>query len=354
MRRLVLLCCALLLAVSASAEMRRSDVLLTDSGVLFRIDSVGSADFNETHPDTPVDTSSSSILALMIQRDDESETIAVPASLTGGFNIEPSLAYDPEDDRIYLFWQRKPSPSSSELLITSYKDGAWSNETVFDNGIWRLRFNLRIGITHFMTSVDEDGKTIRQPAIVAHAVWWEQLGQHESARYAMLDLHGGDVTGLTIRNMADLSSLDEPPAVRELPENQDKSAFRTPYILDVPGNDSVDIMFADWYTNHYEIVNVRPVLDQKNGVLHIPTGVTTAVLDAPRVRVRDVDNGLTAMSAPTVGGAADLLIYSSDEDAIDYVIYRNGEWTASKSILFRGNISLNEAVLALQRNISRH
>jgi hypothetical protein len=354
MRRLTfIICCTLALAMSASAEMRRSDVLLTDSGAFYRIDSVTVSDFNEANPDNPVEASSATILVLTIQGN-ESSQVPVPATLSGGYNIEPSLAYDPDDDRIYLFWQRKPSPSTSELILTSFKDGIWSNETIFDNGIWRLRFNLRIRITHYMTATDEEDNVVRERAVVAHAVWWEQHGQQESARYAMLNLSGGDVVGLTIRDMSELSSLTEPLAPRELPEDYDKSSFRTPFILDVPGNGSVDIMYADWYTNHYEIVNVRPVLDEKNGVLHIPLGVTTGVMDAPTIRVRDIDNGLMAMSAPAAGGGTDMLIYSADDEAVDYVIYRNGTWSESKKILFSDKVTLNESVQALRRNIWRN
>lgn len=354
MKRLTLICFALIVALAASADTRRSDVLLTDSGVFYRIDSVGVDVFNETHPDATVDATSSSMLILTFQTDAEAQVVPVPASLTGGSNIEPSLAYDPDDDRIYLFWQRKPSPSSSELMLTSYKDGIWSNETTFDNGIWRLRFNLRIGITHHMSTIDTAGNISRERAVVAHAVWWEQHGQHESARYAMLNLKGGAVTGLTVRDMSELSSLENPPEARELPEDFDKSTFRTPFIIDVPGNDSVDILYANWYTNYYEMVNVRPVLDEKNGVLHIPTGVTTGVMDAPGIRVRDIDNGLVAMSAPSATGTTDLLIYSSDDAAIDFVIYRNGMWTDSKKISIHDNITPADGIEALRRNLSRN
>lgn len=353
MRRLVLICCALLLAVSASAELRRSDVLLTDSGVFYRVAAVEATAYNEAHPENEVTASATSILVLTIQAGAETETIPVPASLVGNFNIEPSLAYDPNDERIYLFWQRKPSASSSELLLTSYKDGAWTEATAFDNGIWRLRYNLRIGITHFRTYIEE-GRIRRAPAVVAHAVWWEQHGQHEAARYAMLNLQAGNVTGITVRDMSELSSLPELPEARELPESYDKSNFRTPYILDVPGSDSVDILFADWYTNHYEIVNVRPVLDEKNGVLHIPIGVTTGVMDAPRLENRNADAGLMAMSAASPTGGRDLLLYAQDETAIDYVIHRNGTWSESKRIVLSDNVTLTEALVALRRNITRN
>lgn len=354
MRRLVIAFIALLLlAVSASADLRRSDVLLTDDGVFYRIDSTPVAEFNEAHPDEAVGTESTTILALTIHDGEQSRTIAVPASLSGGHNIEPSLAYDPDDDRIYLFWQRKPSPSSSELLLTSYKNGVWSNQTTFDNGIWRLRYNLRIAITHLGTTIDHDGNAFLEPAIIAHVVWWEQLGQRESARYAMLHLSSGEVTSLTIHEMSDLSSLEEPVEPRELSSEFNKSVFRTPYILDVPGNYSVDILFADWYTNTYELVNVRPVLDEKNGVLHIPTGVTTGVMDAPGIRVRDQNSKLVAVSAPAGNASKDILIYAADEEALDYVILRKGTWSDSKRIPLNEGITRSDAIDALQRNLSR-
>lgn len=356
MKRLATICFVLMTALSAGADLRRSDVLLTDSGNLYRVDSVAVSLFNETHPDEAVQTTSSTILSLTIQDESGSSMVAVPGSLTGGINIEPSLAYDPDDDRIYLFWQRKPGPSASELVLVSFKDGVWTSPTTFDNGIWRLRYNLRIRLTHFVTGRDTDGNLQKDRVVIAHAVWWEQHGSFESARYAMINLLGGNVTGLTVRDMTELSSLETRPATRELPENFDKSTFRTPFILDVPRNDSVDVLFADWYTNSYEIVNVRPVLDEKNGVLHIPTGVTTGVMDAPGIRVRDIDNGLMAISAPSRSGGTglDLLLYSADENTVDYVIYRDSSWSDSKQINLNERFSFGEAVDALRRNINRN
>jgi hypothetical protein len=353
MKRLLPLFCLVMITISASADMGRSDVLLTADGVFYRIDSIAVSDFNADHPEIAVSDESTTILALTIHDGEDARIVPVPASLNGGHNIEPSLAYDPDDNRIYLFWQRKPSPSSSELLLTSYKNGSWSNETTFDNGIWRLRYNLRIAITHLGTTVDEAGNAFLEPAVIAHVVWWEQLGQRESARYAMMNLAGGEVTSLTIRDMSELSSLEEPVEERELPEGFDKSIFRTPYILDVPGNHAIEVLFANWYTNTYELVTVRPVRDEKNGVLHIPTGVTTGVMDAPGLRVRDQNSKLVAVSSPAAYGSKDILIYAADEEVLDYVILRSGEWTESKRIPLNEGISRGEAIQALQRNLSR-
>lgn len=292
MKRILLTLALVLVAFGAQAQLRVSDVLLTDDGTLFTIDRVTIADL-ELESGAPLDTTSTSVLRLRVQRAETTETIIVPGSLNGGSHIEPTLAWDDADRRLYIFWQRMPGIGSSELLFASCKDGVWSGVETFDGGNWRTRFNLKVTLTRVAETRMEDGSTTTHPALIAHAIWWEQWGDHESARYAMLELEHGSVRNVKTYDLAEFQSKFAAPI--ELPADYDKSVFRTAFIFDMPDADSVDVLYANWYTNHYQLVNIRPVTDEKEGTLHIPIGVTRDEFSPTPIRMPDSNSALKAM-----------------------------------------------------------
>jgi len=348
MRKLLLTLILLLVAAGARAQLRVSDVLLTDEGTLFTIDRVTTADL-ELESGTPLDTTSTSVLRLRVQHEERTETIIVPGSLKGGSHIEPTLAWDNADRRLYIFWQRMPGIGSSELLFASYKDGNWSDVVTFDNGSWRTRFNLKVTLTRFAGSQNEDGSTSLHPALIAHAIWWEQWGDHESARYAMLELEQGNVRNLQTHDLTEFQTRFGSPY--ELPEGYDKSVFRTAFIFDMPDADSVDVMFANWYTNHYQLVNIRPITDDKEGTLHIPIGVTRDEFAPTPIRMPDSNSALKAIRPNASTGT--VVLYTHAGDVLDYAEVRRGRWTNAGEIKLNETTTLETALEALRKRAAQ-
>ncbi|MCM2315470.1 MAG: hypothetical protein NDJ92_10010 [Thermoanaerobaculia bacterium] len=344
MRRFLIVLVLVLTAAGAGAQLRVSDVLLTDGGTLFTVDIVKASEL-ETEDGTTLDTASNGVLRLRIQNGDKLETIAVPGSLTGGYHVEPSLAFDEADGRLYIFWQRIPGLGASELLFASYKDGDWSEVSTFDNGIWRIRFNLKVTITRFAERTREDGTKEQKPALIAHAIWWEQLGQRESARYAMLELDHGDVRSIQVHELTDFVTSRTPePYV--LPDDYDRNVFRTPFVFNAADGDSIDVLFADWYTNRYQLVTIRPIEDEKNGVLHIPIGVTTGEFGPMPIRARDTSAPLVAMRPNPSTGT--IVVYSGNDESIEYVALRSGRWSSSSSLKLNSAMTLDIALEGLR------
>lgn len=349
MRRFLIALVLVLTAAGAGAQLRVSDVLLTDEGTLFTIDNIGTQEFEQA-TETDLETTSINVLRLRIQRGEELDTIIVPGSLIGGTHVEPSLAWDDADGRLYIFWQRIPGIGASEMLFASYKDGSWSDVSVFDSGIWRIRFNLKVTITRLAERRLEDGSVELRPALIAHAIWWEQLGQRESARYAMLELEQGAVRSIQIRELTDfVTSYTPEPYI--LAEEFDRSVFRTPFLFDSPNGDSIDVLFANWYTNRYQLVTIKPVEDEKNGVLHIPTGVTAGEFGPTPVRIRDANANLVAIRPNPSTGT--IVVYAKSGDMLDWSALRRGQWSPSTALKLNDAITLDVALEGLRRAASR-
>ena len=349
MKRFLIGLAMVLTAAGASGQMRVSDVLLTDGGTLFTVDNIGTQEF-ETESETNLDTTSTNVLRLRIQRDEELQTLVVPGSLAGGYHVEPSLAFDEADGRLYIFWQRIPGLGASELLFASYKDGDWSDISVFDSGIWRIRFNLKVTITRRVARQLEDGTTELRPALIAHAIWWEQLGQRESARYAMLELEHGEVRSIQIRELTDFVTRQNPePFI--LPEDYNRNIFRTPFVFESADGDSIDVMFADWYTNRYQLITIRPIEDEKEGWLHIPTGVTSGEFDPPMGRATDAQEALVAIRPSPSTGV--IVVYSHRSDSLDYVELRDGKWSKSSMLKLNAETTIETALEALRKRASQ-
>lgn len=344
MKRILLTLALVLVAFGAKAQLRVSDVLLTDEGTLFTIERVTTAEI-EQETGAPLGTESTSVLRLRAQRGTQTESIVVPGSLNGGSHIEPTLAWDDTDDRLYIFWQRMPGMGSSELLFASFKEGVWSEVESFDSATWRLRSNLKVTITRFAEHTLEDGTVERKPALVAHAIWWEQWGEHEAARYAMLELEHGSVRSVQIRDLAEFHDRYAPPT--ELPADYDKSVFRTPFLFDMPDGGSIEVLFANWYTNRYQLVSIRPVTDEQEGVLTIPIGVTRDEFGPSTIRVRDTNAALKAIRPnPTTGT---ITIYSHDGDTVSYAELRKGVWATAGELKLDATTTVETALEALRR-----
>lgn len=346
MKRIVLALAFVLAAFGAQAQLRVSDVLLTDDGTLFTIEHVN---VSALPPDSVPETPSTSVLRLTVAHDDATTTIFVPGSLVGGTHVEPTLAWDNADQRLYVFWQRMPGIGASELLFASFKDGTWSEVKSFDGGSWRTRVNLKVAITRQAEQRLEDGSVQLRPALIAHAIWWEQFGDHESARYAMLELEQGNVRSVQIHDLTEFQSHFQAPY--ELPEGYDKSLFRTPFMFDGADGNSVDVLFANWYTNRYSLVNIRPVTDEKEGVLTIPIGVTREDIAPPPIRMRDTDSALKAIGQNATAGT--VVVYSAKGDAIDYAELRRGHWTTSGTIKLNEAMTLETALEAFRRRAAQ-
>jgi hypothetical protein len=325
----------LLVATAASAsELRERDVLLTSDGIVYTVDAVHDA--NVTEGRSPY------YLTMTIQDGEERTTTKVPGSLLGGAHSSPALAYDADSKTLFLFWQETLYRGlSSRLLFASLHDGVWSDVTALDSVDWKLRRNLRIAVTRSIEVPGENGQATQAPQVVVHAVWWEETGYGEWARYAMLGIDEGVVTSTAFRHLVEFTgaSIDRTaPLVNATPNE----VLRHPAVFANSSRDSVEVVFGDASTNSMHRLRIRPVLD---GRVRIPIGVRGA-------NMRTVEFATT--SEKRVAAVIDdnsVALYTHDENSLDYVVYRNGAWSKQRSVALSNDLTASTAIEALRRMV---
>lgn len=337
-KRLLILAVLLLAPALMFAQSAERDVLLTSDGVLYSIESQLAT---EKAPATNV---SSRLLVLTVQQGDTSDVIYVPASLTGGMHSSPSLAYDANSKTLFLFWVKMPNMMSSELLICSYKDGVWSEPASIDNAPFHFRFNLRIGITRVADDTDAEGNVASKPFLAVHAVWWDQSGYGESARYAIIALQDGNVANIQIRDLLEFVDAKDLGDVFEVPSDYDREVFRHPGVFEQPGRASIDVVFADSDRNRLHKVTILPIT--LNGVLHLPIGVYDGPINGPQRMNPEATATVSIMQAP---GTKNIIFYFEGDKKLQYLMYRNAAWSDLTTVSLGDNVSMETAVEALRK-----
>lgn len=331
-----------LVAVSAAAQPVNRDMLLTADGTLYTVESVAPSDAGVNAPD-------SCILTLVITKQQNGDTtrISVPYTLTSGAHFRPAMAYDSDSKTLFLFWTHAPNAMSSELLFaTMSADGKWSDLTTFEDRSYRLRFNLAIAITRKVWTQQGDNSYAAMPGLSAHAVWWEQTGAGEQARYSMLTIEGGKVTDIETRDLATFLNGSGTPAVAS--PDVDPEVFRHPSIFEASAHDSVDVIFGDTVNNHFNRINLRAVTQ---GRLHVPTGRVTGGYNAPPSFAVAPEANRATLSIHSLWDrdTDNLLFYYYAGNTVQYLMNRGGNWSSMKSVAMKSGLSPESAPDVLRR-----
>ena len=335
-RALVLLALVLTAHAAAGSILRERDVLLTTDGVLYTVDAVHD-------PDVTGDRSPYS-LSMTVQEGDARVTTPVPGAMFGGSHGHPSLAHDADSDTLFLFWQETLYRGvASRLLFASYQRGEWSEVTELDSVTWRFRRNLRIAVTRTIEARTQAG-VLQLPQVVVHAVWWEQDGFNEFARYAMLGIDQGSVTSSDFRYLIEFTGVAVDKSNSSLLD-ADAEVLRHPEIFAAPGRDAVDVVFGDASTKSLHRLRIKPALD---GRVRIPIGVRGPVMRNASFSVAE-DARVSAVIDDDR-----LALYTVTEKMLRYVVYRNGGWSQERSVTLSDEVTAQTAIEALRRMVAIH
>jgi hypothetical protein len=338
MKRTLIAFALLVLPVLAFGQTLDRDTLLTPDGTLYTIGSVAADGSN------PLITSSQ-YLVLTVQQTASSATLAVPASLTGGVHSSPALAYDYDSGTLFIFWEQEISnrQRTTSLLFTSFQGGKFSGVTEIDAENYRYRHNLRIGVTRKTQDLDKPGQPFYNELNV-HVIWWE-TGVGEWARYAMLTIENGNVTSTLIRNMSDLAdptqSGGDPFTVGG---DFNFDVLRHPQVFESSAHDSVDFVYGDFDSHGLNRLTVKPVVQSR---IRIPIGVRDNRFPAPAMGSNSVTTSLSAVSSDH-----GLVFFTSTGGAVSYSLYKDGSWSAVRSIALNDKVTTDVAVNALRRLVS--
>lgn len=337
MKRILILIALALMPCALFAQADR-DVLVTADGTLYTIESVandGSAPLEVNH-----------FLRLTVQRAGATTDTVVPESLTAGMHWRPALAYDVGSGTLFVFWLKMPNGMSSELLIASYANGRWQKAVSIDNQPYHLRYNLQIGITRRLAQLQQDGSYFDAPALLVHAVWWEETGAGQEARYALLAVDRGNISPVELHDLTDFALPQD--MVFRVNANFNPEILKHPALIDTASPDSIDVLFGDVQTNAFNRVTLRPVAD---GRIHIPIGVRGGGRFGPPMSFSaDWHGRISTISSGRDGNK--LVLYNATLDAISYVTFSNGQWSAVKALPVSEKLTADAAVSALTRMVN--
>ncbi len=324
----------------ALADASNSALLLTNDGTLYSVESAFSDELG-------IQSAATQVLVLTVRKDQGSTTTIVPESLLAGSNSNPALAFDAASNSLFIFWQRALNNGmSSDLVFCAYNNGKWSEATSVNFAKYHYAHNVQIAVTTKIDQIDTKGIHTSINGLTVHAVWWEETGRNEWARYAILTVENGVLTDSQIWDLTSFSDVS-----RDTPGPTDKDfsseILRHPVVFGSNTHDTVDIVYGDTTTNNLHRLTVKPTLKlAADGRLRIPVGVKDTGIGAPHFRA-DATSRVAGMS----GDKGRLVLYAGGKKGVDYVTYSDNAWSATHTVPVNDKISVEAAVDVLRRMI---
>ena len=339
MKRLLILLIALVPLAAFGATVDR-DIVLTDDGTIYTVESTSAKDV------PGLQSNSERVLTLTVQHGSDAPTMTViPATTNGGWHVYPALAYDAPSKTLFVFWEAAYNTFlTTELDFCSYHDGRFNTAASLDTAQWAARQNLRIAITRTSQQINDDGTSTAVPETTVHAVWWEDNGAAEWARYAMITVDNGVASAI---HLSDLGQFINGAGTFPTPSsNASRELLRHPSIAETRAHDSVDVIFGDMNFVTIRRVNIRATI--QGGRLHIPVGKTGSGVSAPAA------NLMSSTPVDTLVNGDSIVMYYDDPKpaTIDYLLYTNGNWSELRTLTLNDKLSHDSAVAALQKLIT--
>lgn len=335
MKRLLLVIILLLASTAALAQSR--DVLLTPDGTLYTVDVL-------TQDDSVMGRTLS--LKLTERQGDKVNETKVPESLAG-MNMRPALAYDGDSDTLYVLWlHQSPNSSANDLYLASYHDGKWQPAVTIDSrsGIFQSRFNLRIAVTHRISTQQKDGSYADANGLLLHAVWWEDNSTDgEGARYALVVIDKGGVASVEAHAM---SEFVLPAKTESVDDGFNRDFLRHPTLIENGDSNAVDVVFGDVHSFTLNRVTLKPVADAR---IHIPIGNRGGrPIGAPKALSADWSGHVSTLD----GRDGRMMFVNTTSNAVSYITYANGKWSALKSIATDDKFTTDAALAAVARMLA--
>lgn len=341
MKRLLVALVLLVAPSVAFADAANRAFLLTQDGTLFAVESAYTDELG-------IQSAATQVLVLTTRTDETTTTAVVPETLLGGSHTNPALAYDSLSKSLFIFWQRAVSNGmSSDLVFCSYNNGKWSEATSIDSANYHYSRNIQIAVTRKINQIDEKGNRSSINGLTVHAVWWEDTGRNEWARYAMLTVENGVLTDIQV---ADLSLFTDVSKDVTGPHGSDFSneILRHPALFESNAHDTVDVVFGDVVANNMHRVTISPTLKiTSEGRLRVPIGVKDAGVGVPHFRTES-NSRVSAIS----GDNDKLVLYATDKHGVNYVSFSDGSWSPARTLTVDDKISSEAAIEVLRRMVN--
>lgn len=339
MKRLLLSFALVLFATAAFAQVADRDVLVTPDGTVYTV----------TTQAPPADGNADAAprLLLSVQNGSNVSQVNVPNS---ELSFGGTLAYDSDSKTLFVLWIYMPNAMSSELFLASYRDGKWTPAVSVDDQGYRYRYNLRLGITRHVSQLQADGSYADAPALLLHAVWWEDSGNGQEARYAVLAMEKGALSSVEVHSLEEFVAPGT-DVYNAVAPSFNTEILRHPAIVSSPMQSAVDIVFGDTKNNTIHAVTLHPVADIH---IHIPVGIGGGGPGKPPMSLAAPPSFNANWKGPiSIIERGDRLAFSNVGDtALNYITYANGTWSDVKSIATDNKFSAEAALAALDKMVS--
>jgi hypothetical protein len=344
MKRLLIAFALALFATAAFAQAADRDVLVTPEGTIYTVETQFSSWWG-----APAEATQ--ILGLSIQNGKDVTRTVVPESLSVGWHFGGALAYDADSKTLFVLWIHEPNGMSSEILLASYHDGKWQPAVSIDGQSYHVQNNLRVSITRRVSQLQKDGSYTDVPALLLHAVWWDDSGKGEEARYALLTFDNGALVTPETHSLRDFLASDD-NKFNAVDPTFNAEILRHPAIVSSPMQSTVDIVFGDTKTNSIHGVTLHPIADAR---VHIPVGIGNPgsgpgkpmTLAAPPTFNGDWKGPITVVER------GDRLVFANAGDtSLNYITYANNAWSAVKSIPIDNRFPAEAALAAVDKMLS--
>jgi hypothetical protein len=345
MKRLLVSLALAFFCAAAFAQAADRDVLVTLDGTVYTVD--------QGIPSSSSGVAATNILELAVQNGSEAQYLLVPESVQAGRHFGSVLAYDADSRTLFVLWTHMRNATSSELLLASYRDGKWQPAVSIDTQANRIRTNLRLGITRRVSQLQKDGTYADTPALLLHAVWWDETSNGGEARYAMLPIENGALSqgSIEVHSLEEFVG-DSQEAPSTVDTNFNPEILRHPAIVSLPMQSSVDIVFGDTVNKSIHKVTLHPVAEHR---AHIPVGIGGGAPNGPKpLTLIAPANFVADWRGPvTVIDRGDRLVFANAaEKALNYITYANGTWSDVKSIAIDGKFPAEAALAAVDKMVS--
>lgn len=261
------------------------------------------------------------------------EPMLVPASVDAAHDSDARMLYDGSTETLFVVWRRESS-AGDEIVMTSHRDGAWSDAIVAAaaDSDAPARSGLKVTLGH--------GGDAGSVAFV-HAVWWDRTVVTATARYALVAYENGAHASTFVGDLETLASSKKINANERLPEDA------MPLLAITPSADGADVLFGA--LDHPSATRVKLIPEHKQGdaKIWIPVGRSGGGVPHPRFAAASNGNAQVMIVGTRV------VVYSAGEAKFHFSVYGRGDWSPIRSIPLDALMTAREVEAELRRAVAQ-
>lgn len=324
MKRLLLLCVTLTLAVAATA-MAKVEPILTSDGVLYTV----AADGEE------------GTLVVTARYNTSKQSVVVPGTIDDVVDADGRLAYDRLTETLFVVWRR--GESSTDVVFQALtSDGQWSVPTVLAGAPGFKQSDLRVALTQTISLQNER-------ITLLHAIWWKESPSMLIGEYGLAAISGTTVLSTHVADLEQLtglrSALDSGATTEDGGMMRPELVPTYPPLAISPTKDAVDVVFGAKDKKSVTRIRIEPRQPKPDARIFIPVGK-----NGSRAPYTKIHNAIVGQVETQIRGDR-VLVYAATSQ-FRYAQFEKGAWSPVRAIVLDPTITPADIVALLERNLA--